>query len=362
MRTKEKNLDVGAAAGVPFRQRTSIRSLASALGVPKSTMHKRIKEGVMRPTSNPVKPFLTDANKLSRLQHCISMLDPASFGGASEFKGMFYTIHIDEKWFYMSRTSNRYYMLPEEEEPHRTCKSKRFITKVMFLAAVARPRWDSSRNQYFDGKLGIFPFVVEEKAKRKSKNRPAGTIETKAIVSVTKTEYRDALINQLLPQIQSKWPNRPRGPIWLQQDNAKPHIDQNDVSFKSAVSGTGLDIRLTNQPPNSPDLNVLDLDYFRAIQSLQHQQAPTTIDELIAAVKQSFNDLSREKLNSVFLSLQQCMIEIMKVGGGNNYKQPHMGKEKLQREGLLPTTLTLDSEILSNVRGQFLGLFGNLEV
>ena len=54
---KRTNLDVGAAAGVPFRQRTSIRSLASALGVPKSTMHKRIKEGVMRPTSNPVKPF-----------------------------------------------------------------------------------------------------------------------------------------------------------------------------------------------------------------------------------------------------------------------------------------------------------------
>ena len=29
----------------------------------------------------------------------------------------------------------------------------------MFLAAVARPRYDEEGNCYFDGKLGIWPFV-----------------------------------------------------------------------------------------------------------------------------------------------------------------------------------------------------------
>ncbi|KAJ0034614.1 hypothetical protein Pint_26432 [Pistacia integerrima] len=49
-------------------------------------------------------------------------------------------IHVDEKWFYMTKQSEKYYLLPDEDEPLRTCKSKTFITKVMFLAAVTRPR------------------------------------------------------------------------------------------------------------------------------------------------------------------------------------------------------------------------------
>jgi hypothetical protein len=46
----------------------------------------------------------------------------------------------------------------------------------MFLAAVARPRFDANGNVVFDRKLGIWPFTYQEAAKRKSKNREAGTI------------------------------------------------------------------------------------------------------------------------------------------------------------------------------------------
>ena len=56
----------------------------------------------------------------------------------------------------------------------------------MVLAAVARPRFDSSGNQEFDGKIGIFPFTYKEPAKHTSKNCVAGTVETKPVSSVTK--------------------------------------------------------------------------------------------------------------------------------------------------------------------------------
>jgi hypothetical protein len=46
---------------------------------------------------------------------------------------------------------------------------------------------------------------------------------------------------------------------------------------------------------------------------------------------------------NVFLSLQCCMIETMKVYGGNNYKVPHLGRHKLELEGQLPLTLYHDS-------------------
>ena len=116
-------------------------------------------------------------------------------------------IHVDEKWFYITRDKRRYYLHPDEDEPHRQCKNKRFITKVMFLAAVARPRWDTNKNKRFDGKLGIWPFIKTEISKRKSRNRPAGVPETKAIEKVTNVEYREFLIEKLLPAIKNKFPS-----------------------------------------------------------------------------------------------------------------------------------------------------------
>lgn len=45
------------------------------------------------------------------------------------------------------------------------------------------------------------------------------------------------------------------------------------------------------QPPNSPDLNVLDLGFFSSIQALQHRESPNSIDELVTAVISLFKNL-----------------------------------------------------------------------
>ena len=64
----------------------------------------------------------------------------------------------------------------------------------------------------FDGKLGIWPFVYQEAAKRSSKNRPRGTIVTKNIESVNKTEYVKALVEKIIPAIKQKWPKGEKTP------------------------------------------------------------------------------------------------------------------------------------------------------
>ena len=46
-----------------------------------------------------------------------------------------------------------------------------------------------------------------------------------------------------------------------------------------------------------------------------------------------------ERLGHLFLSHQQVMIETMRANGSNNFKRPHMKKEKLAREGKLTTSL-----------------------
>ena len=83
-------------------------------------------------------------------------------------------------------------------------KIKSFSTKIMFLAAVARPRWNSAKNCNFDGKLGIWPFTKVELARRCSRNRPAGIFVTKTIESITNVEYRQYLIEKMLPVIKGK--------------------------------------------------------------------------------------------------------------------------------------------------------------
>lgn len=89
----------------------------------------------------------------------------------------------------------------------------------------------------------------------------------------------------------------------IQQDNAKTHVAPNDPAFIEAVEATGLDIRLLQQPPNSPDLNVLDLGFFNSIQSLTDRRSPKIIDDIIRDVEEEFEGYDVADLNRVFLSL-----------------------------------------------------------
>ena len=47
----------------------------------------------------------------------------------------------------------------------------------------------------------------------------------------------------------------------------KNHIDQDDKVFNYALREQGINTELYKQVANSPDVNLLDLEFFRAIQS-----------------------------------------------------------------------------------------------
>jgi hypothetical protein len=120
--------------------------------------------------------------------------------------------------------------------------------------------------------------------------------------------------------------------------------------FMQAIQTDGFDIHLRYQPPNSPDMNILNLGFFNAIQALQHKVAPNTIDDLINAVQQAFHSLEVEKLNRVFLTLQQCMITVMRERRGNSYKILYMAKEKLDRVSVLPDTINVNLDLIKQVQ------------
>jgi hypothetical protein len=127
-------------------------------------------------------------------------------------------VYIDEKWFDMTKRSRKYYLLPEEQDPVRTIHNRNSIGKVMFLTAVAKPRYNEQKKVMFDGKIGIWAFVEETAAKNNSKNRLKGTMELKTII-VTRNVMREFLCEKVIPAIAYLWPDND-GTIFIQQDNA----------------------------------------------------------------------------------------------------------------------------------------------
>ncbi|KAK8458056.1 hypothetical protein SEVIR_3G293632v4 [Setaria viridis] len=128
-------------------------------------------------------------------------------------------------------------------------------------------------------------------------------------------------------------------PICIQQDNAKMHIPVDDPKFVAVAQAEGWDIRLTCQPPNSPNQNILDLGFFAALQSLFHKLSPGSIEDIVMKVQHAFDEYLAERSNRIFLTLQACMREVLKQLGGNHYKVPHLWKAVLGRLGALPAAL-----------------------
>jgi hypothetical protein len=142
---KPINIDLSIIPNIPLNKRSTIRSLAWQLGASPTTLFRRFQLNHIRRHSSSLKPVLKEKNKKAKLEFCFSMLDETTTGNAApKFSNMHNIVHIDEKWFMMTKQNRNYYLLPEEPDPIRALQSKNLIGKVMFLTAVARPRFDNA--------------------------------------------------------------------------------------------------------------------------------------------------------------------------------------------------------------------------
>ena len=169
--------------------------------------------------------------------------------------------------------------------------------------------------------------------------------------SVDKEVYRSMLLNEVYPAIADKWParewNDPSFTITLQQDGATTHCKPEDPVLAETLEELGFPegkIQLYTQPANSPYLNLNDLGFFNSLQADYYKHCPNNSDELIDMVLSTYRDYPTNRINRIWLTLQGCMNEIIKSNGGNQYKLPHMNKDKLEREGRLPRVLDVTEE------------------
>ena len=90
---------------------------------------------------------MMDDNMKARLIFCLSLLEESSIPYDPKFKSMYNVVNTDEKWFYVTKKSQNYYLLTDENDPYHSYKNKNFIMKVVFLVAMARPRFDYEGNE-----------------------------------------------------------------------------------------------------------------------------------------------------------------------------------------------------------------------
>ncbi|ETV89899.1 hypothetical protein H310_15260 [Aphanomyces invadans] len=237
---------------LPQSLRTTMREISEAKGIPLSTLHRHLKAGTLRRRSTRMKPMLSDDNRAQ----CLACCDDAVF---------------DDMW----------------DIP---------TSLVMLLAAVARPRYDTERGTYFDGKIGMWPIVEYRPAQRNSRNRSAGTIVA-TLVNVDAT---------------AKFPISNKR-IVLQHDNATP---RGGVTNEDLVSSS--------------------TDGWTFV----HKLVSRSLDDVIHATLTAFELSGGETLGNVFLTLQAVMRLVLENNGGNFFRLPDLRKDALRRAGALMSNVS----------------------
>jgi hypothetical protein len=183
-------------------------------------------------------------------------------------------------------------------------------------------------------------------AQRGSINRPAGAPVWRNTV-VTREVYRDLLIEKLLPAIALHWPGDTQQ-IRIQQDGARVHLLEGDPEWEQALEWLqmGIPIRLFTQPSNSPDLNICDLGFFRAVEAANNHGAMNE-SEIITQVEQAYNNYPANLINRIWLTWMSVCDTVIIANGSNNYQLTHMRKAVLERLGILPHVLELSAEAVA---------------
>ena len=96
---------------IPHNKRSTIRSPAASIEIPKSTFFDIFKRGEwIKRVSSTVKQMLSEKHEAARLKFCLSKVSSS---------GLFYdfrdSIHIDEKWFHITKVKRSYYLGTGEE-------------------------------------------------------------------------------------------------------------------------------------------------------------------------------------------------------------------------------------------------------
>lgn len=231
-----------------------------------------------------------------------------------------WTSDIDEKLFYAWSSRGRLKLPPGEEPIKTSLQSKRYIPKVMMLAAVARP----NKKFKFDGKVGIWPIRDLRPAKRG--DRRTGLKRGDMVwesATLDGERWVQLLVDTVFPAIRT---NLSRAKVVkVQFDNAPGHRTSRfiDPRIEVALTSSRPHIRLVSQPAQSPCTNVCDLGFFNSIDSRLPKLRSFKLPEFISQIENAFGAYPLDKLDKLFDTKSLVVACIQEAEGENTFKLPH---------------------------------------
>ena len=197
---------------------------------------------------------------------------------------------------------------PGEPVPIQPVQSKRHLPKVMVLTALARPRFNEDGTCVFDGKI-CCERVAEPtgpRAKREWKDVPMNA-----------AKYEKLVTTVVFPAIVKAFKNTGVREVTLQQDGARCHTQKKKdgteaMTKKLTAIGAKLRprIKVVTQAAQSPDLNICDLAFFRALGCVLRKRRRVAsgasrsvlfdLDKLAADARAAFDDYSPETLEEMW--------------------------------------------------------------
>lgn len=93
--------------GLDVCERGCYRSMVKKMGVSKSTLHRWGQAGLFRVFASFIKPSLTQDNKFLRIRFSLEALELDMVMNTLRYSTMHNIVHIDEKWFFITKGKNR---------------------------------------------------------------------------------------------------------------------------------------------------------------------------------------------------------------------------------------------------------------
>jgi hypothetical protein len=159
------------------------------------------------------------------------------------------------------------------------------------------------------------------------RGRPVTLLTDDVILAMYDVAHEHAA-DQIRAKIRELLPHLRYTGIIIQQDGATPHTGHDAVNrINQYIQQGNWHCILVNQPPQSPDLNLLDLGLFHGMKSAADaiKGKGRSINTCIERMVLSFTSYPSETIQIVWAVLFDIYRLIRLHGGNNDYKLPHTG-------------------------------------
>ena len=133
-------------------------------------------------------------------------------------------------------------------------------------------------------------------------------------------------------------------------DNALSHISVQEVIWEKAVEESGFNLEINRKPPHSLYLKVMDLWYFKNIQSLQYNTSTRQWRSLLKKWILLFKDLDTITLTNIFIKWKLNILKIIDVEGNNTYIIPHKNRNTLDHICLVINTVFISCIVMDKIK------------